>query len=234
MTKPASSSRFSFLASHRIPIILVVIFVVIFTAGFLGWDSVRKVGAQVINYFSDDPDRPPNIEGDWDEADYKGRRDEFIALLRGNDPNKPLDPTSRIRAIEQMDRQEAQMRKAAARQGSFQPLANWTELGPNPIPNGQTQTVTSAVSGRTISIEVDPADPNKVYAGTAQGGIFRSLDGGTNWTPIFDGAQSLAVGALTLDAANNRLWVGTGEPPAGPILPATRPRRLLHHLIRRL
>ena len=46
----------------------------------------------------------------------------------------------------------------------------------------------------------------------AAGGVYRSLDGGATWTAIFDGADSLAIGALALDAANGRLYVGTGEP----------------------
>ncbi len=177
----------------------------------LGWGTIQKVGAQIIEYFSDDPDRPPNIKGDWDEADYLRRREEFVALLQGVDPDRPANPQSRIKAVELMNRQEDELKKKAAKSPDFAPLVAWTELGPNPIPNGQTQTTSTAVSGRVTAIEIDPTDPNKVYVSAAQGGIFRSLDGGTTWTPIFDNAQTLAVGSLTLDAANNRLWVGTGE-----------------------
>ena len=67
------------------------------------------------------------------------------------------------------------------------------------------------VSGRTTAIEVDPTDSNKVYVGTAQGGAYRSLDGGATWTPLIDNALSLAVGSLALDVANDRLFIGTGE-----------------------
>ncbi len=90
-------------------------------------------------------------------------------------------------------------------------IPNWVELGPNPIPLGQTQTTRVAVSGRISAIEIDPTDPNKVYAAAAQGGVYRSLDGGATWTPIFEGAESLSIGSLTLDPANGWLWVGTGE-----------------------
>ena len=113
-----------------------------------------------------------------------------------------------------MNRQEARLRSESLRASGTNlpaPVPAWVELGPNPIPNGQTQTTTTAVSGRVTAIEIDPSDPQKVYVGAAQGGVFRSLDGGATWTPIFDNAQSLAIGALTLDAANGRLWVGTGE-----------------------
>ncbi len=178
---------------------------------FVFWGSIATVGAQIVKYITNDPDLPPGIETEFDEADYKQRRDDFIALLRGVDPDRPADPQSRTRAVEIMNRQKDALKKKLAKSPNLAPLAAWTELGPNPIPNGQTQTTTTAVSGRVTAIEIDPTDPNKVYVGAAQGGIFRSTDGGATWVPIFDNAQTLAVGSLTLDAANDRLWVGTGE-----------------------
>ena len=49
-------------------------------------------------------------------------------------------------------------------------------------------------------IAVDPTNSSKVYLGTAQGGVWRSLDGGTTWAAIFDGPNVLsqAIGALAL------------------------------------
>jgi hypothetical protein len=113
-----------------------------------------------------------------------------------------------------MDGQVAALARAVEETaGTNAPMAlpNWIELGPNPIPLGQTQTVRVAVSGRISAIEIDPSDPNKVYVGAAQGGVYRSLDGGATWTAIFDAAQTLAIGALNLDPVNGWLWVGTGE-----------------------
>lgn len=161
-----------------------------------------------------DPDRPVHLAGRFDDAEYLRRRDEFIALLRGVDPARPADPESRIRAIALADAQrDALARRAARGDAAAQALVvpSWVPLGPSPIPNGQTQTTSSPVSGRVTAIEIDPADANRVYVGTAQGGVYRSLDGGATWTPIFDGAVSLAIGALALDTANGWLWVGTGE-----------------------
>ena len=40
------------------------------------------------------------------------------------------------------------------------------------------------MSGRTIEIVVHPTNEDIVYAGTAQGGLYRSLDGGTTWTNV--------------------------------------------------
>lgn len=190
-------------------IVVIGSLLLVFTGILIGWGSVTEVGARIVEYFYSDPDRPPGIEGEFDEAEYKARRDEHIALLRGVDPTRPADPESRNRAVESMNEQASRLGKTSLADNAL--LAAWTELGPNPIPNGQTQTTTTPVSGRVTWVEIDPVDPNKVYVGTAQGGLYRSLDGGTNWTPIMDNAQTLAIGSLTLDAANDRLWVGTGE-----------------------
>lgn len=159
---------------------------------------------------ANDPDtgskgRPINKEA------YMRLREEYIALRRGIDPENPtsLDPTVRARAIE-FDR----AKPSKMLNSPNAPTAAWVNIGPAPIPNGQLQQrgVTAPVTGRSTAIVVDPTNSNKVYLGTAQGGVWRSLDGGTTWTAIFDSAQSLAVGALTLDPRNpTTLFVGTGE-----------------------
>ena len=72
----------------------------------------------------------------------------------------------------------------------------------------------SPVSGRTTAIVIDPSDANIAYVGTAQGGLYRTLDGGSTWTPLLDHALALAVGSVVFDPADtthNTLLVGTGE-----------------------
>ncbi|HEX8294408.1 MAG TPA: MBG domain-containing protein [Pyrinomonadaceae bacterium] len=89
----------------------------------------------------------------------------------------------------------------------------WTSIGPAPIPNGQTSGVTHAVSGRVTSIAVHPSNPDIAYVGTAQGGVYRTLDGGQTWAAIFDNAQSLAIGSLAIAPSKpSTVYVGTGEP----------------------
>jgi hypothetical protein len=189
-------------------IFIISSLLLVFIGVYVGWSSISEMSEKVVEYI-DDPDRPPGIVGEFDEAEYIARREEFIALLRGIDPTRPADPESRNRAVNMMDEQANNLAKFKPANEAL--LQTWTELGPNPIPNGQTQTTVTPVSGRVTWIEIDPTDPNKVYVGTAQGGLYRSLDGGANWTPIFDNAQTLAISTMTLDAANDRLWVGTGE-----------------------
>jgi len=99
---------------------------------------------------------------------------------------------------------------------------SWSAIGPAPIPNGQTEpadangiSLTQApVSGRLTAVAIDPADPNTVYAGAAQGGVYQSRDGGLTWTALTDSAMTLAVGSLKLDPTDgtgNTLLVGSGE-----------------------
>jgi hypothetical protein len=49
------------------------------------------------------------------------------------------------------------------------------------------------------------------FAGTADGGVWRSRDQGQNWTPVFDSMPTLSIGALAVDPVNGSLWAGTGE-----------------------
>jgi hypothetical protein len=98
----------------------------------------------------------------------------------------------------------------------------WTAIGPAPIPNGQTipadvngiSLTHTPVSGRVTAVAIDPANANIVYVGTAQGGVYKSTNGGATWTRLMDGAMTLAVGALELDptdATGNTLLIGSGE-----------------------
>ena len=72
--------------------------------------------------------------------------------------------------------------------------------------------MSQAVSGRVTVIAVHPTNENIVYVGTAQGGLYRSLNGGATWTPLTDNALSLAIGSIAIDPLDpTTLVVGTGE-----------------------
>ncbi len=139
------------------------------------------------------------------------RRAEGIALKRGISKDAPFDPQARPAALREMELQEelvARMPQSTIN-GLLEP---WTPLGPAPIPNGQTIGFSTPVSGRTIAIAVHPTNPDIVYVGAAQGGLYRSTDGGTNWTPLMDDALSLAIGAIAIAPSQpDTIYVGTGE-----------------------
>jgi len=65
---------------------------------------------------------------------------------------------------------------------------------------------------RVASVAGVPGDINTYYAGAASGGIFKSVDGGYGWTPIFDDQPVAAIGALAVAPSNPSIvWAGTGE-----------------------
>jgi photosystem II stability/assembly factor-like uncharacterized protein len=157
-----------------------------------------------------------------DRRTYLELREQHVARLRGVARGVAGDPRLRSGAIKELERQETAIKQAAVRGGGNrlapELIPTWIELGPRPLPNGETQQagVTAPVSGRATAVVVDPTNSNKVYLGTAQGGVWRSTDGGTTWTSIFDTAESLAIGSLALAPSSpTTLYVGTGEHAGG-------------------
>jgi photosystem II stability/assembly factor-like uncharacterized protein len=67
-------------------------------------------------------------------------------------------------------------------------------------------------SGRVIGFAVDPKNPAKYFVGVASGGVWKTINAGTTWTPVFDNEGSYSIGAIVLDPKNPLVvWVGTGE-----------------------
>ena len=65
---------------------------------------------------------------------------------------------------------------------------------------------------RTSAVCGVPGDPLTYYIGASSGGVWKSADGGTTWTPVFDGQPAQSIGALALASSDpNVVWAGTGE-----------------------
>src|SRR5260370_40749580 len=68
------------------------------------------------------------------------------------------------------------------------------------------------VSGRIVSIAVDPANRAPYYVGAASGGVWKPVNDGATWTPVFEREGSYSIGTVDLDPRNpSVVWVGTGE-----------------------
>ena len=131
-------------------------------------------------------------------------------------------------ALPQASRQANALALASSSARSSAPSAptqtlTWTGIGPKPIGSNGPANVSVTYSGpppysgRVSAIAPDPNNANVVYLGGAAGGIWKSTDGGTTWTPKFpNNNPSFAIGAIAVDRSNSsNVWVGTGEPNSG-------------------
>ncbi|MBI2731648.1 MAG: hypothetical protein HYX40_13035 [Sphingobacteriales bacterium] len=79
--------------------------------------------------------------------------------------------------------------------------ANWTSLGPS-----------VTIGGRILCIAVDPANSNNLWAGSASGGIWKSINGGSSWVPVITNLPVLGVSSIIIDPYNSKIiYAGTGE-----------------------
>ncbi|HLG15575.1 MAG TPA: hypothetical protein VJH03_13905 [Blastocatellia bacterium] len=68
------------------------------------------------------------------------------------------------------------------------------------------------MGGRVADVEGVPGNPNIVYIGSASGGVWKTINAGTTWTPIFEKQGTYSIGDIAIEANNpDVVWVGTGE-----------------------
>lgn len=77
---------------------------------------------------------------------------------------------------------------------------DWRNIGP------------ANMMGRVTDIEGVPGNPDVVFVGTASGGLWKTANGGTTWTPVFDKQPVASIGDLALEPGNPEvIYAGTGE-----------------------
>ncbi|HVZ47902.1 MAG TPA: hypothetical protein VG916_03890 [Gemmatimonadaceae bacterium] len=83
----------------------------------------------------------------------------------------------------------------------------------SPFDGLQFRSIGPAVmGGRIQDVEVDPRDNATIYVAAATGGIWKTTNHGTTWTPIFEGQPDNAFGDLAIFAGDPRIiWAGAGE-----------------------
>ena len=72
------------------------------------------------------------------------------------------------------------------------------------------------MSGRISDVAIDPVKPNTWYVGAGSGNLWKTVNAGTTWSPIFDNYGSYSIGCVTIDPSNRHtIWVGSGEDVGG-------------------
>lgn len=70
----------------------------------------------------------------------------------------------------------------------------------------------AGMSGRVAAVESVVSNPDIIYVGAATGGVWKSINGGITWTPLFDKQPVAAIGAISVFQQDpDIVWVGTGE-----------------------
>jgi photosystem II stability/assembly factor-like uncharacterized protein len=66
-------------------------------------------------------------------------------------------------------------------------------------------------SGRVADLEVSPEDPSHFYVGYASGGLWKTENNGTSFTPLFENETVMTIGDIAVDWSHNTIWIGSGE-----------------------
>jgi len=124
------------------------------------------------------------------------------AYLQRVFPYMKADPNAYKEALEQAHRlqRETRLNKIVKNESTVQ----WEFAGP------------INVGGRVVDLEINPFNPNIIYAAFATGGVFKSTDMGGSWFPIFDSLNVLTIGDIAIDPVDTDIiYVGTGEANGG-------------------
>jgi uncharacterized protein (TIGR03437 family) len=148
------------------------------------------------------PSRLPPDEGpEADQSDEAAGRGEWLYRIRAF-PHRHIPRGARMRAFEQVRRMRVAIEATGAL--SSDSAQHWTLVGPQPTFDGY--------SGRVTSIVVDPKNSNTIFLGGAEGGVWKSTDGGVVWKPLTDSQPALGIGSLAIDPSNSDvIYAGTGE-----------------------
>lgn len=89
------------------------------------------------------------------------------------------------------------------------PPSNWQPVGPFTHTNTGSW---SSGQGRTSAVAVDPTNPNIIYVGTPAGGIWKSINSGSTWTPLTDQLPQIGVTGIAIDHTNtNTIFISIGD-----------------------
>ena len=114
-------------------------------------------------------------------------------------PHEDVSAESRLRAFEQMRRLPvyAPLAKGSA-------VGDWTNVGPDNI------------GGRIFALALNPLNPSTMYVGAADGGVWRSWDGGLSWTSVSDDFPTQSMGSIVINPIDTSIvYAGTGDASFG-------------------
>ncbi len=143
---------------------------------------------------------------DWAENQHIAERLAYWHSIDISGPDTNI-PEARIRGFNQfigIPRSKSMM---------VQSVSSWERIGGSQgIPDQTGNAFTGSVSGRPTSIAFDPISQQIIYLGTSGGGLWKTTNGGLNWTNLSDSWSSYAMGGVAVDWSDrNTIYAATGD-----------------------
>ncbi len=141
----------------------------------------------------------PDIE---EEEEYEAREKSMLLAWKYPEGSMP-DRASAAKAI-------ALLRNSSAKSAAL----SWTRRGPAYGKDTIQSFGPDSTIGRANCVRIDPVNPGIVWAGSASGGLWKSADGGKNWTvnAALEQFQSIGVTDIAINPKNTQeMYIATGD-----------------------
>ena len=108
-------------------------------------------------------------------------------------------PAASKKSINKKETAKAEAKSDTLKTDNFGGL-KWRSIGP------------ALTSGRIADFAVNPANHSEWYVGVASGHVWKTMNNGTTFEPVFDNYGSYSIGIVVMDPNHsNVVWIGTGE-----------------------
>ncbi len=131
------------------------------------------------------------------------KRFEMDMLMHTNAQGEMADPTDYINAAIEVANQ-----KNIVSSSSQMSTSAWYPVGPNAVPNNLTGYMQNGI-GRINCIAFHPTLATTYYVGVAQGGLWKTTNNGTTWTPLTDNLPITRISDIAIDPSdpNNTMYI---------------------------
>ncbi len=145
-------------------------------------------------------------ENESETSETIRQREQYIYTRRAGGPGKVLPKNAHEKAVKE------KMLLPEDNDNPNSPTSSASWFSVNPTGMFYQFTNNNYISGRTNSIVFHPTDANTFYIAAAQGGVWKTTDGGILWSVLTDNLGSISSGDIAMDPSNaDILYYGTGE-----------------------
>jgi len=162
----------------------------------------RIIKSNSINGFSKEEEFEHENEGEEEDEKESGAASQLMSWFQAKGYPDASNLSSKYQAAWE---QYLELKSKSNPVYRGQSASNWTQMGY--CLNGSTR-----IGGRIVCMAIDPNNTNNLWVGSAGGGIWKSTNAGTSWTPVQTNLPVLGVSSIIINPTNsNEIYAGTGE-----------------------